>query len=280
VDIRVFDIASRELRNVLHYHCMGVFDLSFDPDTGLLASASHDYSVVLWDLERNDAIALVADPDAGISRSAARFVGGSVIVADGMTFAGERAALTAFDLATGDARTLFKLDGDLGISKLMVLPERELLIAVIDEQRSGGGCEIRCVAIDGTEQARYPLEIELYDIAIAGSGTLLAAGSSGNGNTEVFVLDAESGQTLAKRMLGSEIGAYVANAPAGGRVAVAYDRRVEVCSETLHPRLQFLLGDEHACSVAWSPDGAWIAVGTREQTVRLFRAAPGAEHLA
>jgi hypothetical protein len=67
---------------------MGVFDLTFDPGTGLLASASHDYSVVLWDLERNDAIALVADPDAGISRSAARFIGGSVIVADGMTFTG------------------------------------------------------------------------------------------------------------------------------------------------------------------------------------------------
>jgi WD40 repeat protein len=58
-EIRVFDVASRELRKICHYHRMGVFDLAFDPDTALLASASHDYSVVLWDFDREDAIALV-----------------------------------------------------------------------------------------------------------------------------------------------------------------------------------------------------------------------------
>src|SRR5262249_42714641 len=42
VDIRVFDVPSRELRKICHYHCMGVFNLAFDPATGLLASASHD----------------------------------------------------------------------------------------------------------------------------------------------------------------------------------------------------------------------------------------------
>ncbi|MGF1622347.1 MAG: WD40 repeat domain-containing protein [Rhodomicrobiaceae bacterium] len=281
VDIRVFDIASRDLCKICHYHCMGVFDLAFDSDTGLLASASHDYSVVLWDLERNDAIFLVGGPDAGISRSAARFVGGRVVVADGMTFAGERAALTAFDLATGDVRRLFELDEDLGISKLAVSPEHELLIAAIDEPRFPGCSEILCVTIDGTEQTRYELEIGLYDIAIAGDRTLVAAGSLDDGDTEVFVLDAASGQIMARRALGLQIGAHVANAPTGGQVAVAHDRDVEICSiETLKPELQFQLGDEHACSVAWSPDGAWIAVGTRERTVRLFHAATGTEHLA
>lgn len=280
-EVRVFDIASRELRNVLHYHCMGVFDLAFDPDTGLLASASHDYSVVLWDLGRGDAIMLVGSPDAYVSRSAVKFVGSRVIVADGMTFVDKRAGLTTFDLATGDVRRLLELDGNLGISRLAVLPEPELLIAEIEDQRSTGSCEIRCVTIDGTEQARYPLGRGLYDMAVAGVNAIVAAGQSDDGDTEVFVFDAASGRILARRVLGSEIGAEVASAPPGGRIAVAYDRGVEVCNiETLQPELRFELGDEKACSVAWSPDGAWIAVGTLEETVRLFHAATGAEHLA
>jgi WD40 repeat protein len=283
VDIRVFDVASRTLRKIIHYHCMGIFHLAFDPRTGLLASASHDYTVVLWALDRNDAICLVGDLDAGISRSAAKFVGDKVIVADGMTFGDERAALTAFDLATGDIRELFELDKGLGISELLVLPEEELLIAAIEDPRGGGGYpEIRCVALDGAERARYQLAMGLYRIAIADTHALVATGTSDDGDTtEVFVFDARSGETMARRVLGPEIGASVANAPSGGRVAVAYDRSVEICNiKTLQPELRFQLGDERACSVAWSPDGTWIAVGTLEHTVRLFHATTGMEHLS
>jgi WD40 repeat protein len=62
---------------------------------------------------------------------------------------------------------------------------------------------------------------------------------------------------------------------------VAYGHGVEVCRiKSLKPQLKLRLGDERACSVAWSPDGAWIAVGTLERTVRLFDAATGKEHLA
>lgn len=280
VDIRVFDIASRELRNVLHYHCMGVFDLAFHQETGLLASASHDYSVVLWELGRGDAIMLMGSPDAYISRSAVSFAGSKVIVADGMTFVDRRAGLTTFDLATGEVRRLFELDGNLGISRLAVLPEPEWLVAEIADQRSTEASEIRCVTVDGIEQARYPLETGLYDMA-AGSNAIVAAGRSNVGETEIFVLDVASGRILASRVLGSEIGARIASAPAGGRVAVAYDRGVEVCdAETLQVELRCELGDEKACSVAWSPDGAWIGVGTLEKTVRLFRVASGTEHLA
>jgi WD40 repeat protein len=280
-DIRVFNVASRELRKVCHYHCMGVFNLTFDPSTALLASTSHDYSVVLWELDRNDAIFLVGGPDCGISRTAAEFVGSQVVVADGMTFADSRAALATFDLATGKIQTLFELDGDLGISKLVVLPEHELLVAAIDSQRSTGCLEMRCVTIDGTERARYPLEMSLYDLAAADSGTLVSTGTFDGETTEILAFEAVSGRLKARRPLGPQIGAYVATSPARDHFAVAYDRGVEVCSlMSLRPELRLKLGDERPCSVTWSPDGAWIAVGTHERTVRLFDAANGVEHLA
>jgi WD40 repeat protein len=282
VDIRVFDVPSRELRKICRYHGMGVFNLAFDPGTGLLASASHDYSVVLWELERDDAIFLVGGPDAGISRAAAKFIGMQVIVADGMTFAGEHAALTRFDLATGDVQTLFELEGDLGISHLEVLPQDELMIVVIDEQRSGRPpSEFRCIRLDGKEQARFQLDMIPYDLAALDARALvLASGSLDSEQTEILVLDATSGQTKARRTLGPEIGAYVVCSPGRDRVAVGYDRSVEVCSlESLEPKLRLPLTNEKVCSLAWSPDGGWIAVGTQQRTVRLFNATTGTEFL-
>jgi WD40 repeat protein len=279
-DIRVFSVASRELRKICQYHYMGVLDLAFDPGTGLLASASNDHSVVLWELDRNEAIFLVGDPDASISRAAVGFVGTRVIVADGMTFAGERAALTTFDMATGNIRVLLELEEDLGISDLVILPQDELLIAAIDKQRYSGHPEIRCVTINGRERARFQLETSLDDLAAVDARTLVATGRFDHGQTEVFVLDAASGRFKATRTLGWEIGACIASSPAGDRLAVAYDHGVEVCRlKSLKPELQLRLRDEQACSVAWSPDGAWIAVGTVKRTVRLFDAATGIEHL-
>jgi WD40 repeat protein len=294
VDIRVFDVASRELRKICRYHWMGVFNLAFDPGTGLLASASHDYSVVLWEIERNEAIFLVGGQDDGISRAAAKFVGTQVIVADGMTFGDERAALTRFDLATGEIRTLFELEGDLGIAHLEVLPQDKLVIAAIDDQRlAGPPSEIRCVALDGTERIRFPLNMCIYDLAAADARTLLATGSFGSeqtkddeetdndGQTAVVLLDATSGQIQARRTLGPEIGAYVAGSPDWTRLAVAYDDGVEVCRlPSLEPELRLPVADGRVCSLAWSPDGRWIAVGTLRCSVRLFDATTGIEHLA
>src|SRR5215831_12920081 len=167
---------------------MGVFNLAFDPGTGLLASASHDYSVVLWALERDDAIFLVGGPDATISRTAARFVGTQVIVADGMTFEGERAALTRFDLATGNIQTLFELEGNLGISHLEVLPQDELLIVAIDDQRLGAPpSEFRCVTLEGAERARFQFDMTPYDLAAVNARTLVvASGSLDSEQTEVM----------------------------------------------------------------------------------------------
>jgi WD40 repeat protein len=294
VDIRIFDVASRELRKICRYHGMGVFNLAFDPSTGLLASASHDYSVVLWALERNEAIFLVGGPDAGISRAAAKFIGTQVIVADGMTFGDERAALTRFDLATGDIQTLFELEHDLGIANLEVLPQDELLIAASDDQRlAGPPSEIRCVALDGTERSRFPLNMCIYDLAAVDARTLFATGwfdreqtkdneePDDSGQTEVVLLDPTSGQIQARRTLGPEIGAYVAGSSDRTRLAVGYDRGVEVCKlPSLEPEQRFPLADEKVCSVAWSPDGRWIAVGTLQRTVRLFDATTGAEHVS
>jgi hypothetical protein len=209
------------------------------------------------------------------------FSGTRVIVADGMTFAGKCAALTTFDLSTGLVQTLFEVEGDLGISSLLILPEDELLIVAIDDMRFPKHPEIRCLTIEGTERARYRPNIFLYDLAAWDNQSIVMTGASDyGGRSEVFVLEAASGQAKARRVLGPEIGACVVGSPILDRLAIAYGCNVELCKpESLEPELRIRLMDEHVCSVAWSPDGSWIAVGTNERTVRLFDAATGREYL-
>jgi WD40 repeat protein len=275
--IRVFDVESRTLTRICHAHVMGVFSLAFDPRTGLLASASHDYSVILWELERREAIFLVGEPDGGISRSSVAFVDAHVVVGDGMTFGGEQACLHTIDLATGERTTLFELDGDRGIAHLTRVPEG--LIVAVREMWSRAPPELRVVAQDGAVITSTVLPRSIYELAAVDARRVIVAEEDADGNTELFVVDALSGVRTASRVLGDEIGASIAVSPSGDRIAVGYADRIEVCdATTLAARAQLPVGAT-VCSVAWSPDGRWIATGTIGKTLHLFDAASGREHL-
>jgi WD40 repeat protein len=275
--ISVFDVESRMRTRICHAHVMGVFELAFDPRTGLLVSASHDYSVILWELERHESIFLVGGPDAGISRKCVAFVDTRVVIGDGMTFDGEQAQLHAIDLATGERSTLFELDGDRGVAHLARAPDG--LVVVVQEMRSSSAPELRVVAPDGTPVSATPLPSSIYDLAAVDARCVILAGRDVHGNTEVFAVDGRSGVRTASRVLGDEIGAYVAVSPSGDRVAIGYADRVELCdATTLAARAQLPVGSA-VSSVAWSPDGRWIAAGTVARTLHLFDAATGREHL-
>ncbi len=280
VDVRVFDVRSRERRLACHGHVMGVFNLAFDPRTSLLASASHDYSVILWDLERRGAIFLCGGEDASVSRRAAGFLGKRVVVADGMTWRDERAELATLDLETAEHRVLLTLEHGQGVQHLALLPAEGLAVIATGDMRDPGGGSVRVIDLDGREQARWDVPEVVYDLAAIDAGRVVVTMDGADDTTQVVAADPRSGTRTAARTLGDAIGADVALSPGRDHVAVAYDRGVELCAaDTLAPFLRLDLDDEHACGVAWSPDGAWIAVGTVEQSLRLFHAGSGREHL-
>jgi WD40 repeat protein len=121
---------------------------------------------------------------------------------------------------------------------------------------------------------------QVYGLAAAGNGVLLATGSNEDHQTEVFTIDAHTGRRKTSRTLGPEIGASVAALPRRDDAAVAHNRTVDLCAlDSLEPRLHIDLGDDKACCIDWSPDGKWITVGTVQRTLRIFEASTGREHL-
>jgi len=56
--IRLIDSTTLKNTRTLMGHVHGIHDISFDRETGILASASHDYSVCLWNLSADDVIFL------------------------------------------------------------------------------------------------------------------------------------------------------------------------------------------------------------------------------
>jgi len=59
--IRLIDPVTKKNVRTLAGHVCGIHDLSFDIETGVLASASFDYSVFLWNLNKEDVIYLIGD---------------------------------------------------------------------------------------------------------------------------------------------------------------------------------------------------------------------------
>ena len=110
------------------------------------------------------------------------------------------------------------------------------------------------------------------------SDTLVAIGASDDADTKSsFSIPQRTNP--ARQTLGSEIGA-LAVSPSGDRIALACGDRVSIRNrDTLAANMDLHLGGQKALSAAWSPDGAWIAVGTAACTVRLFDVATGTEHL-
>jgi WD40 repeat protein len=284
--IRVIDVATRTVRRRCHGHVMGVFQLDFDARTGLLASASHDYSVLLWEVdERNEALYLVGDADLGVSRNRVAFRDASVVIGDGMTFEGESAHLHTVDLETGATDVLLTLEGGrLGIDEMVVLPGGESIVVALDDMRhSGDNQQVCTVGRNGDVSTRWDPGGRLRGVAgLAPARFVAAVGSNPDGDEdeveELVVFDAAKCARVASRILPGASFPPITLSPDRRFVLVGYAGKLETFdAETLEPGLFIELGDDEALSVAWSSAGV-IAVGSFK-TIRLFDAATGAEHL-
>src|SRR5262249_23255541 len=114
--LKVWEVATRRQVHLLHGHTgfCGSLDFSRNPGPpGLMASASHDGTVILWSTETWKALRTLENPDRGSqanSQAGRRFVDDAAFSPDGKTLAmASRAGnVQLWDVATGELREALK----------------------------------------------------------------------------------------------------------------------------------------------------------------------------
>lgn len=92
----------------LHGH-QGIHGLAWDARTGLLASASNDYCVVLWDVLRGEHLFVCGGDGEPIVKGSVAFGDGVLYVGESEPFEDCSACLLRVDLGSGDVEEVFEL---------------------------------------------------------------------------------------------------------------------------------------------------------------------------
>lgn len=271
--IRVFDRASGAERLVCRGHVCGIYRLAVDPRTGIVASASEDYSVILWNLEKRDAIFLAGGPP--VVKGHVAFASDRGRIAIGETEAYEGRANSAFviDLDAGKEIFRLKLRRSKEVAGLALSADGStLIVALANHQQRPQGVEV--ISYDVTPARRFfgllsstkkhwtykTKEMNIYQLLwvpgkqllVAEIGFLLEDSFSG-----ACLFDADSGLPLAKRTT-KGIGAAVAVSPDGQTVALAVEKGpIELLRAADLTLMKTIAGSDgkRFSALQFSPDG-------------------------
>ena len=246
--IRVFDADEGHEMLLCRGHIHGIYSLAVDPHSGFVASASEDFSVILWNLEERDAIFLTGGEP--IVKGDVAFAAEKRRIAIGEKEAYEDHVNSAFVLDLDSGREVFrqKLTNRQEVASLAFSVSGDtLVVAVHNYQGSPSGTELFCWDLSDTARkrgflarllswilGRAPQGKCLWSRTIAGQNLdclrwlpgeqrLVAATveDGGDYSSGACLLDARSGEILAERVQPG-IGACVAVSPDGRTVALAY----------------------------------------------------------
>jgi hypothetical protein len=298
--IRIFEFDTGHETLICRAHVHGIYRLAVDPYSGFFASASHDFTVLLWNPDHRDAI-FVAGIEP-IVKGEVAFAAKRRRLAIGEIEAFEGHVNSAFVLDLESGREIFrqKLHGGREVGGLALSANGEtLIVAVHRHQGSPKGTELSCWDLSAPVSNRGFLnwlgrllakllghstpaggrcvwtrkhpQHNFSDLHwLPGEERLVAATMEDDGDdyrSGVCLLEAHTGAILAKRALPG-IGASIAVSPDGARVAVAHGQGdVELLNaadltlvKTLAPRRE----QTSNCDIDFSPNGAAVAVGVQE----------------
>ena len=295
-------------RLVLSGHTGGVEGVAFSPDSRMIASASGDGTLWLWDSGTGTPI---GQPLTGHTGS----VMGVAFSPDGTTIAsaGDDRTVRLWDAATGEPIGQPLTGHTERVEAVAFSPDGEVIASAsrdqtvrrwdtttgqpIDGPLTGHSAAVRGVAFSpsGTTIASASDDhtVRLWDantghpmgpvltghtgtvigVAFSPDGTKLASASA---DRTVRLWNAVTGQPIGRPFIGHTYGVIgVAFAPDGKTLAsVSDDRTVQLWDAASGQQIgQPLIGHtDHVWVVAFSPDGKTIATGSRDRTVRLWDA--------
>jgi len=278
--LRIFRAPSGRETLICRAHVCGIYDIAVDPRSGFVATASEDYSVVLWNLEKQDAIFLVGgDP---IVKGHVAFASSKALLAIGEIEAFEDCANSFFVIDLEKGREVFRrgLRNGKEVAGLAVSSDgKKVIVNVTNHQHSPPGVELHCHDIP-TGKRLWSRQIDEKSLSrlqfLPDEKHLIASVITEDGGTYysgACLLDATTGKIVAMRLLAG-IGAAAAVAPDGATIAVAYGEvGIELLRAADLAPLKMLVQDKGYCSAQFSPDGATILAGNAHGRLQKLRTA-------
>jgi WD40 repeat protein len=268
--IRLIDVATKKNVKTLHGHVCGVHDVSFDPPTGLLASASFDYAAHLWNLEKEDVIFLVGEDDKtkGYSRFAPE---GSLLAIGEYAYYEGPHSFYVYDLKAQKKVFEMVLPDELGVSSMAFSPDSVFLAVTAEKQNDSEGSRLfllRLATMEIVQEHPFP-DVDFYDLAFVDDGRRLLAGVSGGTfddfESGLIEIDASSGEIRWTELLGG-IGVNIAGRPNSSEVAVGFEGpvlRIYDSKDWQIVREHRLREDDagRLCRLAYSNRGNLLAYG-------------------
>ncbi len=307
--IKLLDLASRQVLATLAGHTKTITAIAFSPDGKLLASASRDHTVRLWNVGSEDLRPRVLTRYYSAALSLAFSPDGKYLVTSG-SVQGTETPVRIFDLAT-ETEVTPRLEGHTSwVYALAFSPDGRLLASAGGEstifvwdfasrkllyQLAGHGGNILSLAFSPGGQrlvsGGVDHTVRIWDVTARrqvgfrrGHGAAVNTVAVSSDGQSVFSVSVTGGESTAKLwnlaqqeerdvLVGPQSVFDLALSPDGKTVAsVIYDTfAVQLWDVPSRRLVRNLSGHTKSLlCVAFSPDGKLLATGGRDQTVRLW----------
>lgn len=224
--VRIIDVATRGNTRTLFSHSHGIHDVSFDPSTGILASASFDYSVNLWNLLSEDVIFLRGE-DAKTKGFSKFTASGSLLAIGEYAYYDPPHSVYLYDLSKQKNVLEMALPNGLGVSSLAHSSDSKIMAFTASGHQNSNPAWLYVLCLDSHEiQLQINLgKICFYDLGFVDDSYRLIGGVSGGPFDEfesgLVEINVDSGEIRSSECLGG-IGVKIACRPNSTEVAVGF----------------------------------------------------------
>jgi WD40 repeat protein len=263
-------VESEQLLKTLHGHIDRVAAVAYSPDSKTIASGAIDGTVKLWDSESGRQASTISGLGGSVSTLALTPNGDTVAVGtSGPQESGSSAEIRLYSTRTGKLTGVLRHPSAAGVSQLAFSPDGKSLAGTVTIAASSpGGVKTGAVVLWDVARERIRITLDTVAAAIAFSPdarNLITAGP------RLQVWDVETGQVSATHggsyacLAYSPEGQLVVGADQSGNVTLWDIARSEVAG-TLS-----LDGRPRIHSIAFSPDGKSLAIGTGDRDVKSMK---------